>query len=299
MDVNLVKRLLKEEADTISDRYLGSYKSDGEAIAHMSPPDMLRYMMQKPIIDHRDEYFEALKIRAYNDTPGRLTGIDCPVCKNKGRILDISPDGDEYFKECSCMTKRNVIRYAKQSGLGDLTNKRFKTYDPVEDWQKRFLEAAIAYTKSVLAGDRGWFTMLGQSGCGKTHLCSAICNRLLGAGKQVVYMLWTSEIREIKANAKDEYASRVDRFRRAEVLYIDDLFKGKISEADIQIAYEMINWRYNSNLITIISSELSLFDLIKIDAATAGRIKERSGKNVLSVAPDAKKNWRLRDAQEF
>nr|DAO36005.1 MAG TPA: replicative helicase [Caudoviricetes sp.] len=299
MDVNLVKKLSKEGADTISDRYLGSYRSDGEAIAHMSPPDMLRYMMQKPIIDYRDEYFEALKIRAYNDTPGKLTGIDCPVCKNKGRILDISDEGDEVFRECTCMTKRNVIRYAKQSGLGDLTSKRFKTYEPLEDWQKRFLETAIAYTKGVIAGDRGWFAMFGQSGCGKTHLCSAICNRLLGAGKQVVYMLWTSEIRKIKANAKDEYASRVDRFRRAEVLYIDDLFKGKISEADIQIAYELINWRYNSNLITIVSSELSLFDLIKVDAATAGRIKERSGKNVLSVAPDTKKNWRLRDVQEL
>lgn len=265
----------------------------------MSPPDMLRYMMQKPVIEHRDEYFEALKIRAYNDTPGKLTGIDCPVCKNKGRILDISDEGDEVFRKCTCMTKRNVIRYAKQSGLGDLTGKRFKTYEPVEDWQKRFLETAVAYTKSVLAGDRGWFTMLGQSGCGKTHLCSAVCNRLLGAGKQVVYMLWTSEIREIKANAKDEYANRVDRFRRSEVLYIDDLFKGKVTEADIQIAYELINWRYNSNLITLISSELSLYDLIKVDAATAGRIKEKSGKNVLSVAPDIKKNWRFRDVQEL
>ena len=78
----------------------------------------------------------------------------------------------------------------------------------------------------------------------------------------------------------------IDRFKKAEVLYIDDLFKTgrnpdgsepKPTAADINAAFEIINYRYNNPaLLTIISSELNEDELLDIDEAVGGRIFERS-----------------------
>ena len=76
------------------------------------------------------------------------------------------------------------------------------------------------------------------------------------------------------------------------VLYIDDFLKGGASDADIRLAFEILNARYNdSKLKTIISSEMDLTAILNRDEALGGRIYERAKKNVLR-APG--KNWRLR-----
>ena len=79
-----------------------------------------------------------------------------------------------------------------------------------------------------------------------------------------------------------------------DVLYIDDFFKGKISDTDKTLAFDIINYRFNNNLVTIISSELLLNDLINIDAAIAGRIKQMAGDYIVQIAYDDERNYRLK-----
>ena len=152
----------------------------------------------------------------------------------------------------------------------------------------------------------GWFYLGGQSGCGKTHLCTAICREFLLEGKQVIYMLWRDDIAKIKGFATDpeERQKLMERFKTAEVLYIDDLFKTgknpdgydpKPTAADINAAFEIINYRYcNPKLLTIISSELNEDELMDIDEAVGGRIFERS--KSFSIAKDRSRNYRMRKA---
>lgn len=59
------------------------------------------------------------------------------------------------------------------------------------------------------------------------------------------------------------------------VLYIDDFLKGSVSEADLNLAYQLLNARYNAARRTIISSELSIGEIAGYDEAIAGRIFER------------------------
>ena len=97
----------------------------------------------------------------------------------------------------------------------------------------------------------------------------------------------------------------IDRFKKAEVLYIDDLFKTgkapdgsvlKITGADVNVAFEIINYRYNNPaLVTIISSELTEDEILDIDEATGGRIYERA-KKAFSIGKDRKKNYRIKGA---
>ena len=143
-----------------------------------------------------------------------------------------------------------------------------------------------------------WYFIGGQSGAGKTHICSAIANQLLDNGSKVEYMLWNDKVAKLKAIQleHDTYSREINKLKSVEVLYIDDLFKTKDgiepSSADIKIAFEIFNWRYNNKLKTIISTEKTIMEIEQIDEAIAGRIAERAGKFALNIAKDDKRNYR-------
>ena len=123
-------------------------------------------------------------------------------------------------------------------------------------------------------------------------------------------MLWRDEVTRLKAcaNDADAYAELMEELKTPAVLYIDDLFKtGKNEDgrrmrptpADLNAAFELINYRYNQpGQVTIISSEMSLDDIMDIDEAIGGRIKERAGEFVIEIAPDKEKNMRYRGTGE-
>lgn len=274
--------------------YLGSQSYDLERLKGMGVLDMVSYLQSIPPLPEQEEYSEALKILRDRKAPGTLPDYDCPVCNNKGFVLDITDDGLEYSRECSCIPKRKSIRYARESGLGELLKKRIETFVAAEPWQNQVANV----TKQYIASEKdNWFCMLGQSGCGKTHLCSAIANVFLHLGRQTVYMVWNLAAKELKQHAMDaDYEKLFNRYASAQVLYIDDFLKGKITETDLNLAFELLNARYNQkNLITILSSELLLTELAQKDTAIAGRIKERCGPYVIQIGRDPKKNFRFRE----
>ena len=143
-----------------------------------------------------------------------------------------------------------------------------------------------AAAKAFCDTDSGWFYISGKSGSGKTHICTAICSRLMEQGKAVRYMLWRDASAELKGLLTDaeEYQDRIRKLKTVPVLYIDDFLKGGHSEADMRLAFEILNSRYNdSRLRTVISSELSLFEILNLDEAVGGRIFERSKGFVLEA----------------
>ncbi|MBQ2391281.1 MAG: ATP-binding protein, partial [Clostridia bacterium] len=148
-----------------------------------------------------------------------------------------------------------------------------------------------------------WFYFGGQVGCGKTHICTAIVGELLTKqNKPTLYMQWREDVTNLKANVMNayEYEGKMKAFKTVDVLYIDDLFKtekGKTpTTADINIAFEILNYRYNQNdLITVISSEKTAFELLEVDEAVASRIIENAGEFRIDVKNDKTKNFRLRN----
>ena len=115
-------------------------------------------------------------------------------------------------------------------------------------------------------------------------------------GNSLKYMLWRDESVELKAlvNYQEDYNERMQRLKTVKVLYIDDFFKSKnVTDADINLAFELLNYRYNdSKLRTIISSEKSIEDILSYDEAVGSRIYERCKNGFYIDAPD--ENWRLK-----
>ena len=122
-------------------------------------------------------------------------------------------------------------------------------------------------------------------------------------------MVWFDEATRIKGLVTDAeaYNAMMSELKETDVLYIDDLFKpikGKDGQivpptyADVRLAIEIINYRYNNpGLVTIISGERTIDELIEIDEALAGRISElsKAGGYCINLKKDSGKNWRLKD----
>lgn len=236
-----------------------------------------------------------------NEAQGSLSGYDCPVCRNKGLIFSETPDGYTVSRECSCMDFRRAQERIRSSGLqNSVESYRFDNFQTRAQWQERF---KIAAQRFVREGGESWFYAGGQPGVGKTHLCTAIAGAFLEQGKAVRYMLWRETSAKLKACVNDpEYEQLLRPFKETDVLYIDDLFKSGKGEGgkrkpptagDINLAFDLINFRYINHVTTIVSTELTIEELMEADEAIGSRVYQRSKGFCFSFSRDRTKNYRL------
>lgn len=237
----------------------------------------------------------------YNSQSGKLTGYDCPKCKNRGEFMLYDEENNTTaIRDCECLEVRRRIAMIEASGLGEkLKNNTFARFKAEEAWQKSIKKQAMRYLGDCTGN---WYYIGGQVGCGKTHICTAIAGELLRRGYPTRYMLWRDDAVRIKQLLKDEeeYARQVGDLKTVKVLYIDDFFKVKQGEkptaGDVNLAFEILNYRYNDpQLITIISSEYGTRELLKTDEAVGSRIYERSRKYNVCIGADRRKNQRTKD----
>ena len=89
-----------------------------------------------------------------------------------------------------------------------------------------------------------------------------------------------------------EYNRIVNKYKNARVLLIDDFAKGKITESDINIMFEIINYRYLNQKTIILSSELTQDRLLDFDEAVGSRIIEMCRGRIVE-ALGIENNYRL------
>lgn len=199
--------------------------------------------------------------------------MGCEKCNGTGWLPNTWENGYEYGNRCDCVKIQIQEARVERSGLKKrLNSNTFENFTTPESWQKYILQQAQDFIKS----QEGWFYIGGKSGTGKTHICIAICAELMKT-RAVKYVSWRDMARSLKAGANSEdYLREMEGYMTAEVLYLDDFFKGNVTDGDINIASELINHRYNNELMTIISSELTLSEITMIDEAVGSRIYQLS-----------------------
>jgi hypothetical protein len=115
-------------------------------------------------------------------------------------------------------------------------------------------------------------------------------------------MLWNTEIpklcnlrRSSFTDNQEEYEYLVKQYKEVNVLYIDDLFKldARLKEDGLSLAYDILNYRYMNEKITIISTETTKEQLRQLDVAICGRCYEMSDKRFWINLDGAEKNYRF------
>lgn len=243
-----------------------------------------------------------LQVEKANTQEGQEPFINCEQCKNKGYIYYKSEYNGLFVmktKPCSCKKKRDMLKKAYENGLGQYLDKRMKDYEAWNEASKGIKEKAIDYCTNH-ADDENWFMITGQSGCGKTLICSIICNYLLlNKNREVLYTTWTDLMTKIKlqnmAQETHDSLNILNSIKQADVLFLDETLK-EYTPAEIRYLSEIINYRYTNNLKTIITSEYTISDLLQIEESVFGRIFEKCnyGKELIEIKKDIKNNFRLK-----
>jgi DNA replication protein DnaC len=177
---------------------------------------------------------------------------------------------------------------AMSSLRGKLRTHSFKSFKHVGG-AKQAYDAAVAFAQNP----QGWLVLLGPNGNGKTHLAAAIANYLIERNVAVVF-LNVPDLLDYLRNAfaprrewDDSNLSFEERFeaiKTAPVLVLDDLgAEGETSWANEKL-YQILNYRTDMSLPTVITGNLRLVD---VESRMRSRLGNRLlGKVVQNSAPD-------------
>lgn len=233
----------------------------------------------------------------------------CEACHDTGMVTIIDEEGVERQARCSCYQRKKAERLLKQSGLADVVDQQtFDTFIDETPTQKVMKEMAKEYLNDLLVARENWnprapwFYIGGNPGSGKTHICTAICGELLKRNICVKYMKWLEDSRRLKFSVNDEdFDEQVEDYVNVSVLYIDDLLKQKFNQnpsftdADIKVAFTILNERYLRNKPTIISSEWDLIrNLLPADEGVFSRVYERCKGHIVNINRNQQNNYRMR-----
>lgn len=259
-------------------------------------------------IDRTPETLEQTKMRLEKEAAAFNSaviepkdGIYCNLCGNKQTVARVVPvmgkrsDGSEYPRNwyvqdelCACVAKRNEMIKLKKSGMKDAIDNVGK-FVANEDWQKAILQKARSF---VAQSDATCFFVGGSSGSGKTHISTLICRTLIERGHSLIYRKWLEAMRELTDYRNEQRGELFKELTDIEVLYLDDVFKptgAPPNPHEVRATFEIIDRRYISpKKITLISSELTIDQIERIDYATARRIEEMAGNSefVINVGKD-------------
>lgn len=215
---------------------------------------------------------------------------ECEKCKDNG-FVPVIEDGELVAVECGCRKRRIARLRLENSGIPEgMLKIGFREFDCSHSGvlENALKKAMLYYQDFQLAEKTRHNSLLlyGQSGAGKTHLGMSVCNNLLNNFEvSVVYMAYRNAITRIKQVIMDreDYYRAIGPYCNARLLYIDDLLKGKTTDADLNILYEIINYRYINNGPIVVSTEKTPEQLLDLDEAIGGRIMEMCRGNMVCL----------------
>lgn len=236
--------------------------------------------------DDFDGHLERMK---RSHMPASLPRYECRKCQDTGYVY-VSDEGQGMVAPCSCFEIRKAKDMMRRSGItGEFQSKNFDNFETKgDDRLQNAKSKSEQYAKKFAASERdrrNSIMFCGQVGAGKTHLGTAICGQLMASGVAVIYMAYRNAITKLKQTITDEenYERELSQYISARVLYIDDFLKGRLTEADVNIMYEIVNARYMQSRPIILSTEKSPNDLLVFDEAIGSRLIEMCRGNIIEL----------------
>lgn len=179
---------------------------------------------------------------------------------------------------CECMKKALAKAGYASSGLGALIGKQ--TFDNFEygfysdaDGMRARVRMSVDMLRGFADGfdDETYknFIITGSSGLGKTHLSTAVAQRVIDRGYDVLYvsavgMMSDFEEKRFGSSTNMSKTNDVSRYYEADLLIIDDLGTEVVNKFTQSYFYEVINSRINARKCTIINTNLSPKEIMEL-----------------------------------
>ena len=154
--------------------------------------------------------------------------------------------------------------------------------------QQDNLERAYRLALEFAKDPEGWLVFQGATGCGKTHLSAAIVNFRYQAKKPALFVVVPEFLDHLRStfspDSKVTYDQMFERVKTIPLLVLDDFGEQSTTPWAQEKLYQVINYRYNAQLPTVITTSRALEEL-------EGRISSRLADHKMStpfaiMAPD-------------
>jgi DNA replication protein DnaC len=131
--------------------------------------------------------------------------------------------------------------------------------------QGQNLEKAFNLAMSFAKSPEGWLVFQGVNGCGKTHLAAAIVNYHYQARKPALFAVVPDFLDHLRSafspESKVSYDRLFERVKTAPLLVLDDFGEQTTTPWAQEKLYQVINYRYNARLATVITTVCSLDEI--------------------------------------
>jgi len=132
--------------------------------------------------------------------------------------------------------------------------------------QRENLEAAYHLAFDFAKSPEGWLVFMGDTGCGKTHLASAIVNYCYQAGKPALFVVVPEFLDHLRStfspDSKVSYDQLFESVKAAPLLVLDDFGEQSTTAWAREKLYQVFNYRYNGRLPTVITTRYSLQEIL-------------------------------------
>ncbi|MGC8873607.1 MAG: ATP-binding protein [Chloroflexia bacterium] len=191
----------------------------------------------------------------------RQPGV-CPICKGAGYLVRIGPTGSPDLVPCRCKLRQleetDYQELQRLSNLEAFADKTFETFDPTVPGVAEAYEAARAYAQRP----EGWLLLTGNYGCGKTHLAAAIANEAVRNRMKTLFTVVPDLLDYLRAayapDSRVRFDERIETVRTVFLLILDDLGTENATPWASEKLYQIINYRYNYRLPTVITTNREL-----------------------------------------
>ena len=160
----------------------------------------------------------------------------------------------------------------------DMTFANFdsRNNDALERRQRQSLEGALKMSRSYAEQPDGWLVFTGENGVGKTHLAAAIANHCRANGIETLFVVVADLLDHLRytfgPQSDVSYDELFEGVRTVPLLVMDDLGAHATTAWAREKLFQIINFRYNARLPTIVTMNISLDELAQDEPRVASRL---------------------------
>lgn len=175
--------------------------------------------------------------------------------------------------------------------LAEMTFANFDLRVPgLQPDERMSLDSAFRAAQLFAEQPEGWLLLQGTNGCGKTHLATAVANKVLFAGGEVFFAVvpdLLDHLRRSYAPGRDlPYDDLFDRAREASLLVLDDFGAQAASPWAQEKLFQVVNYRTVAGLPTVVTTDQTPADLQAAHPRIWARIADpRTATPVVILAP--------------
>lgn len=216
----------------------------------------------------------------------------CLKCHDAGYLrADVSYGHPQFGKPLKCECTIAKEQAVKQQALENMSGiVRYSLYEQAtfRTYNKRIPGVIEAYNAAIaFAYDPdGWLVLVGEYGCGKTHLAVAIAKMQLEQGKAVLVQTVPDLLDNLRTtfDPKAEMPSYNDLFedmKTVDLLVLDDYGAENTTPWAVEKLFQILNYRYSAALPTVITT--NNIGLEGIDGRIRSRLHDKSLVNVIEI----------------